>query len=220
MTNTTTTEQGATSFAARIREATATAHRDAETAPFLRGLVEGALPVTAYGRLVVQHRAIYDALEGANEAMRHDPVAGSFVDDAVVRLPALERDLVAVLGEDWRSRAEAELVPATVAYCERLREVGATWPAGWVGHQYVRYLGDLSGGAFIRRAIERAYGLDAATGTAFYDFPQVPDPTAWKDAYRARLDGAAWSVEEQDRVIAEVLASYEWNTALLEQLGG
>src|SRR5690606_25598352 len=155
-------------------------------------------PIEGYGRLVVQHRAIYEALEGANDAMAQDLVAGAFVQSDVVRLPALERDVVSVLGEGWAHRPEAALVPATLEYCERLREVGATWPGGWVGHQYVRYLGDLSGGLFIRTRVEAAYGIDATSGTAFYDFPKVPDPVAWKDAYRRRLDEAAWSAEERE----------------------
>jgi heme oxygenase len=206
------------SFAAAIRSATAGAHRGAEGTSFLDALLGGALPLTAYGRLVVQHHAIYDALEAANRAMTADPVAGAFVDADIVRRPALERDAVAVLGPDWRARPEAELVPATIAYCERLREVGATWPGGWVAHQYVRYLGDLSGGRFIRTRIEAVYGIDETSGTAFYAFPKVPDPTAWKDAYRRRLDLAPWDDAERARIVDEVLAAYAWNTELLHQL--
>ena len=207
------------SFAARIREATTDVHRQAERAPFLGALLGGKLPIEDYGRMVVQHRAIYEALEAGNDALRDDEVVGGFVDDAVVRLPALQRDVDSVLGPAWASTPQAELVPATIEYCTRLREVAATWPAGWVGHQYVRYLGDLSGGLFIRRRIEQVYGIDAASGTAFYDFPKVPDPDAWKQAYRARLDALPWSVAECDAVIEEILAGYRWNTDLLEQLG-
>lgn len=207
-------------FSTAIREATAQAHRDAERAPFVGALLGGELPLEGYGRLVAQHRAIYEALEAANERMAADPVVASFVQADVVRHPALERDVVAVLGDRWATRPEAELVPATVEYCERLREVGTSWPGGWVGHQYVRYLGDLSGGLFIRRRVEAAYSIDAASGTAFYDFPQVPDPAAWKDAYRRRLDEAPWAAEERSRITAEILESYRLNTLVLEQLGG
>lgn len=207
-------------FSTAIRAATADAHRDAERSSFLADLVGGSLPLEGYGRLVAQHRAIYEALEAANEAMAADPVAGTFVQQDVVRLPALERDVVAVLGEGWAARPEAELVPATVEYCDRLREVGASWPGGWVAHQYVRYLGDLSGGLFIRTRVEAVFGIDAGSGTAFYDFPQVPDPAAWKDAYRRRLDEASWSADERERITAEILESYRLNTLVLEQLGG
>ncbi|WP_436794254.1 heme oxygenase (biliverdin-producing) [Actinospongicola halichondriae] len=209
-----------TSFSIQIREATATAHRTAERSAYLAALVGGSLPLRDYGRLIAQHHAVYEALEGGNDAMRADPAAGPFVDDAVVRLPALERDLVAVLGTSWPEAAEVALVPATVEYCDRLREVRSAWPGGWVAHQYVRYLGDLSGGLFIRRAIETNYSIDETSGTAFYDFPKVPDPAAWKDAYRARLDDAPWDAAERARIIDEILAAYDWNTRLLEELGG
>ncbi len=206
-------------FSAQIREATASAHSTAERSSYLAALVGGTLPRRGYGRLIAQHHAVYEALEGGNDAMRDDPVAAAFVDDAVVRLPALERDLVAVLGDSWTDAPEATLVPATVEYRDRLREVRTTWPGGWVGHQYVRYLGDLSGGLFIRRAIESNYGIDRDSGTAFYDFPEVPDPGAWKDAYRARLDAAGWDAAERRRITDEILAAYDWNTRLLEELG-
>lgn len=206
-------------FSARIREATASAHGTAERSSYLAALVGGSLPLRDYGRLIAQHHAVYDALEGGNELLRDDPVAGAFVDESVVRLPALERDLVAVLGDSWAETDEATLVPATVDYCARLREVRTSWPGGWVAHQYVRYLGDLSGGLFIRRAIEGNYGIDESSGTAFYDFPKVPDPAAWKDAYRARLDAAPWDADERVRIIDEILAAYDWNTRLLDELG-
>lgn len=216
----TTSDPTVVPFSAQVRHATTASHEGAESAPFMRRLLEGELPLEGYGRLIAQHRAIYAALEGAHGSVVADETVAGFVQPEVVRLPALERDLVAVLGPGWADRPEAELVPATVEYCDRLDEVGRTWPAGWVGHQYVRYLGDLSGGLFIRRVIERTYGIDASSGTAFYDFPQVPDPAAWKDAYRARLDDAPWTDDERSRIIDEVLASYRWNTALLAQLDG
>ena len=205
-------------FSGAIRSATTAAHRDAERSGYFAALVAGDLALRDYGRLVVQHRAVYDALESANGAMLADPVAGAFIDPAVVRLPALERDLVAVLGADWEASPEATLMDATVEYCDRLRSVAAEWPGGWVAHQYVRYLGDLSGGLYLRRAIEGAYGIDADTGTAFYDFPKVPDPVAWKNSYRARLDDAPWGADEQGRIIDEILVAYALNTRLLEEL--
>ena len=34
----------------------------------------------------------------------------------------------------------------------------------------MRYLGDLSGGQFIRRRIAKAYGLEDSSGLSFYEF--------------------------------------------------
>ena len=82
----------------------------------------------------------------------------------------------------------------------------------------MRYLGDLSGGQMLRGTIEQVYGIDASSGTAFYDFSRIPDLTAFKEAYRARLDAAPWDDEERARIIDEVLAGYRWNTEVLVEL--
>lgn len=205
-------------FSEVLRLATAGAHRAAERNGFFGALLVGELPIEAYGRLIVQHRAIYEALESFNWPMSMDDVAGEFVQDDVVRLPSLDRDLVAVLGADWKNRDEAEVLPATVRYCARIREVGSEWPAGWVAHQYVRYLGDLSGGFYIGSGIEKAYGIDSTSGTSFYDFPKVDDPDAWKEAYRVRLDEAPWDLDERQRVTDEVLEAYHLNSAVFADL--
>ncbi len=114
-----------------------------------------------------------------------------FVDEALVRVPALEQDLAALLGPGWSTVVNPS--PSTQRYCERMREVCFNWPGGFVAHHYTRYLGDLSGGQFLARAIERHLGLDTRTGTAFYDFSAVGDLHAFKAAYRERLDAAPWS---------------------------
>ena len=94
-----------------------------------------------------------------------------------------------------------------------------SWPGGFVAHHYTRYLGDLSGGQFLARAIERQLGLDPRTGTAFYDFSAVGDLTAFKDAYRLRLDAAPWSAEEKTRIVNETALAYDLNTEVLVELG-
>jgi heme oxygenase (biliverdin-producing, ferredoxin) len=100
-----------------------------------------------------------------------------------------------------------------------MREVCFSWPGGFVAHHYTRYLGDLSGGQFLARAIKRRLGLDASTGTAFYDCSSVGDLTAFKDAYRVRLNCAPWSAEEQARIVAETALAYDLNTEVLLELG-
>lgn len=207
-------------FSAAIRDATSAAHGDAEGSTFLADLTGGHRPLVDLARLAAQHLAIYRALEGANAAMATDPVAGRFVFAELDRVPALERDLASLLGPDWASRPESLPTAATAAYAARITETAETWPAGWVAHHYTRYLGDLSGGLFIRRALEDRFAIDATSGTAFYDFPGIADPVAWKDDYRSRLDEAPWDDDERARIIDEVLDAYRWNTRVLVDLDG
>jgi heme oxygenase len=180
------------------------------------GLLAGRVDRRGYAEMVAQHWYVYATLEAAGEVMRRDPVAGGFVTDALLRVPALERDLAALLGSGWRTQIEPS--PVTRRYVDRIREVCFTWPFAFVAHHYTRYLGDLSGGQIMTRAIGRNLGLDSAAGTAFYDFADLGDVDTFKEAYRARLDAAPWSTQEQAWFIAETTYAYHLNTEVLVEL--
>lgn len=203
-------------FSARLRELSWADHGRAETAAVLRDLFSGDLELERYARLVGQLFLVYDALEEVGDGLRDDPVAGGFVTDALARRGRIAADL-AVLEGAVRIEPPVPL-PATAAYCDRIRAV-ADWPGGFVAHHYTRYMGDLSGGQAMRAAAARAYGLTGAAGLAFYDFPEIPDHATFKDEYRRRLDDAPWDEAEQERIGAEVLAAYAHNVAVLAELG-
>lgn len=177
-------------------------------------LTAGELPLEGYAALAVQQHAVYAVLEQAADVMSADPVAGLFVADELTRLGALEADLEFILGPSWR---DVCVTPATEDYCDRLRDVCFTWPAGFVAHHYTRYLGDLSGGQVIGAAVARAYGL-GEDGVRFYRFVRIRTPKAFKDRYRGLLDAAPWDARERERVIDEVLVAYALNTRLLASL--
>lgn len=63
---------------------------------------------------------------------------------------------------------------AFAAYTSRIQKLADSNPAALLSHAYVRYLGDLSGGQFIKRRISKAYGLeDNGSGVAFYEFGKL-----------------------------------------------
>ncbi|MDL9977814.1 heme oxygenase (biliverdin-producing) [Microbacterium sp. ASV49] len=202
-------------FSTALRERSSGAHSGSEHAGFMADLIQGRGTRDDYIDLTAQHWFIYDALEEAADRMRHDPVASVFITDALTRLPAIEADLEFLLGPDWRDRIEP--LPATEEYIARIRTVGATWPGGFVAHHYTRYLGDLSGGQFIGRLMQRQFGFET-NGISFYLFGDIADPKAFKEVYREQLDAAPWNAAEQERVIDEVLRAYEYNTAVFADL--
>ncbi|BCJ71267.1 hypothetical protein CS0771_08110 [Catellatospora sp. IY07-71] len=205
-------------FSARLRAATWTDHSSAEQTTFLDDLTRGRLTVAAHAALTAQHYLIYEVLEEAAAHWSGDPVAGGFHTEALTRLPALAADLAFLLGPAWRDSLTP--TPATAEYAARLREIAFTWPAGYVAHHYNRYLGDLSGGQYVARALARAYGLTlGGDGLRFYAFDGVADLDGFKNAYRARLDAAPWDAAEQVRVIDEVKLAYRLNTDVLADLG-
>ena len=203
------------SFSAALRERSSGSHSRSEGAGFMSDLLKGEGSREDYIALVAQHYFIYEALEGATERMRHDPVAACFISDRLTRLPALEADLSFLLGTNWRDRIG--MLPATARYVERIKQVGASWVGGYVAHHYTRYLGDLSGGLHIGRVLRRQFGFDT-NGIGFYIFGDIADPTEFKNVYREQLDAAPWDDAEKDRVIAEVLTAYRFNTEVFEDL--
>ncbi|MFG6403120.1 MULTISPECIES: heme oxygenase (biliverdin-producing) [unclassified Microbacterium] len=202
-------------FSTALRERSSAAHSSSEGAGFMSDLMTGDGTREDYIALVAQHWFIYAALEAATDRMRNDPVAAVFITDRLTRIPALEADLEFLIGPDWRERITP--LPTTRRYVERIEQVGSVWAGGFVAHHYTRYLGDLSGGLFIGRLMKRRFGFDT-NGIGFYLFDAIADPKAFKDVYREQLDSAPWGAAEQERVIAEVLLAYRFNTELFVDL--
>jgi heme oxygenase len=146
--------------------------------------------------------------------MSADADAGAFLSPHLARVPSLERDLEFLLGPGWREQIAP--IPATAAYTERIAAVTGD-SAAFVAHHYVRYLGDLSGGQHIARAIAKALSLEL-DGIRFYHFAGIADPDAFKNHYRAALDSAAWSEPERAELIAEALRAYDLNTRVMLEL--
>ncbi len=202
-------------FSRLVRERSRASHGTSEGTSFMSDLLSGAGSRDDYIALVRQHHEIYAALEAGADRLRDDPTVAPFLSPALTRLPALSADLTFLVGDDWSERVP--LLPVTERYAARIREVAASWPAGYVAHHYTRYLGDLSGGLHIGRVLARRFGFDT-NGIGFYLFDQIADPAAFKDTYRAQLDAVAWDDPERERVVDEVLAAYRFNTAVFVAL--
>ena len=205
------------SFSAELRAATWNHHERAADSTFLDALVAGEVDSLGYADMVAQHYFIYRVLEEAADVMRADRVVSGFVSPSLTRLAALELDLSALLGDDWAQRVRPNV--ATTAYCQRLRETCFTWPGGFVAHHYIRYLGDLSGGQYLRHRVARALQLSDSTGTRFYVFDEIADVDAFKVAYRQRLDAMPWDEEERHAIVDEVMLAYRLNMDVLAELG-
>lgn len=204
-------------FAAQVKVATDPAHRDAEGSEFMSQLLDGRLPAEAYIALLAQSWFIYRDLEAGGRALADNPLAAPFLHDGLLRETALEQDLEFHLGADWQSKITP--LPATERYTARLREIAPGWPAGFVAHHYLRYLGDLSGGQIIRRIMERTYGYET-DGVRFYIFDEIAKPKVFKDQYRAAMDALDLTDEEKQQFIDEVSAAFAFNKDLFKELDG
>ncbi|QVQ54117.1 biliverdin-producing heme oxygenase [Spiractinospora alimapuensis] len=199
-----------------IKAATWSNHQAAEDHGYTQELLNGELPLEDFAALVAQHYFAYVALEETARALRDDPVAGSVLFPELERVPALERDLAFLYGEGWR-QAIAPNLPTTT-YVARIRQM-TEWPAGFVAHHYTRYMGDLSGGQFIRQVAERTYGLTDRRGVEFYVFDTLDSLPKFKNAYRAGLDALPVDDAERERMIGETRLAYQLNVEVFAALG-
>lgn len=205
---------GTVPLSAALRAGTRQEHTEAERSSFVERLVAGELDVAAYTDLAAQQHAVYTALESAGARLRAAGADGGLVFDELERVPAIEADLAALLGDGWRT--QVRVLPATAAYATRLGAVGDDLVL-YAAHAYTRYLGDLSGGQVLQRMIARHYGL--TTGLSFYDFPQIHRLKPFKDVYRERLDALPLTPAQQAGVVAEAQLAFRLNRAMFTDLG-
>lgn len=188
-------------LAARLREATWPAHGEAASETFVKGLLRGERSAGDYARLASQHCVIYGALEAAVTECGRGLVA-QLHDPALERVRAIEADLEALGGPH-------EPTAAALAYAERLAAVSDD-PVRLAAHHYTRYLGDLSGGQHIGRALTRHFG--EAT-TSFYRFA-IDDLDAFKQRYRATITAAALGAEAEAALLEEAAHAYALSHAV------
>ena len=191
-------------LAARLRAATWSAHQQAAGDGFLAGLMRGTRGVDDYARLASQHLVVYRALEAAVAACDGGLVA-RLHDPLLERTAAIEADLEA-LG------SAHDALPGALAYAEHLRGLAGD-PVRLAAHHYTRYLGDLSGGQHIGRALAQRFGAET---TGFYRFEL--DAKACKEAYRAALDEAGLSPAEEAALLEETTHAYARAQALHAEL--
>ena len=186
-------------------------HERAQYSPFELALAGGTISSAAYRDLLAQVRPVYIALEERGEELRDDPIAGQVYLPEVLRLSSIDAD-IEFYWPTWRS--EVRLLPVTTEYVDRVRN--AT-PIQFVAHHYNRYLADLSGGLMIAEALRKAWNLNG-DGLRYYEFPEIPDPNEWKNAYRGTLDSLPLDVEGKLELIGEVMLAYEYNIVMADQL--
>lgn len=204
-------------FSLRLREGTKKAHRDAEHAPFIQDFFKGRVSITAYREYVHQLYFVYQALERAQENVHVRTALGPLHSSALHRCTALAEDLDFLYGHSgWDLLLP---LPATKVYVEHIHALETQWPLGLVAHHYTRYLGDLSGGQVLKRIAAKAFGLEDGKGLAFYDFPDLPDHTAFKHAYRLHLDALPLAEAEMQELVNEANHAFYLNQSLFEELG-
>ncbi len=197
-------------LAMRLRTATAALHVQAERSGIILEIMRGKASRDAYALYLRNLLPAYAALEAG--LRRHRATAGirRILFAELDRAPAIAGDLDLLAGAGWDTRLP--VLPEAAHYAARV--VSDEGP-GLIGHAYARYLGDLSGAQFLRRALVRTLGLGPAA-QGFFDFPAIADAEAFKVDYRAALDAAGEEVADPEVVVAAACSAFSCNIAVSE----
>lgn len=187
-----------------LHDSTMVAHGRAETASFITRLMSGNGTANGLVALLRQSLPVYEALEEACREGGADPRLSAILDPRLDRADALRADLATHAAQG----RVCDVVVATVeAYVAELHASEAD-PAALIGHHYVRYLGDLSGGQIIKTMVRRHYGIEE--GLSFYEFA-IDKPKVYKDDYRAALDSLPLTAADRESALAAASRAFELN---------
>ena len=204
-------------LAARLRSETSALHRQVESTLFMQHLLRDRLDRRGYCLHLRNLEPVYSELEkGLERHAGNEDVAPVYFPNMFRTLP-LQQDLQALHGVTWPQ--DFEVLPSTLTYAARLRELSASAPVLLSAHAYVRYLGDLSGGQMLRNIVVRSLQLPPqGGGTAFYEFGEPPEVARLAQTLRAGLDQVTRDKAASDAVVAEALWAFEMHEKLFDEL--
>jgi heme oxygenase len=202
------------SLSSVLRGRTHALHSRAEKSGIVADILLRRATRRGYAFLLRNLAPAYRQLEIGLDRHRRTPGVGAFARRELYRSAALESDLVALLGPGWPD-ASLPTSSASEHYARRIEEAADGSGAALIGHAYVRYLGDLSGGQTMKRLLAETLDLPHQA-LSFYEFPDVADMEAYRRSFRDALDGAPLTASDRAAVIATAIEAFSINIDLSE----
>jgi heme oxygenase (biliverdin-producing, ferredoxin) len=199
-----------------LRAQTRRLHAEVERSDFMTALMRGRADRVGYCALLRSLQVIYATLEPALARHRAHPAIAAILLPQLARSDLIAADLQALHGPDWQRELIAR--PAALEYAERLSLLDASRPTELVAHAYVRYLGDLSGGQLLRRAVSAALRLQGGEGVRFYTFAPGVSAKSLATRFREGLDAISLGRTELAAIVAEAQLGFALHRRLFQQL--
>jgi len=203
-------------LAMRLRRETEALHREAERSGYINIILRKHAAKEGYALFLRSLEPAYGALEAALERDADHAILSLFDWPPLFRRKAIDDDLSAISGQHWQDFLP--VLKEAKAYAERIEQVGTKAPHRLLGHAYVRYIGDLSGGQIVKALLAKNPGLDAEM-LGFYDFPGITDAEGYKERFRGALDQAGDMAGDQDEIVDEALIAFQHNIDLSIAVG-
>ena len=183
---------------ARLKEATAAQHAEAESKPLEAALVSGAIGLEQYKKYLSQRWLIHRELEAATDrALRKDPRLVSLSLPHLYQTKNLEADL-SQLDVDLKSIQPMKGAAKLVAGIKN-----APTPAALMGIYYV-FEGSKNGARYIAKALAKQAGI---TALQYLDPHGEAQRGLWMK-FKSDMDAIAWTPAEQDSMVQAAQSTF------------
>lgn len=201
-------------LSALLRQTTQSAHTQTEGESFIKKLFTGTCTEHEYYHYLWALHGIYTVLEESMIQNKDHQFIKPIYIEKLFRRVSLENDLKQF--QIFKTQIPENLIEAVEAYKAHLYTISENNPYLLVAHAYVRYLGDLSGGQMLAKALSRQFTNPNAL--TFYSFPEV-NIAEMKTIYRDGLDQIGLQSEEISRKICdEATQAFQWNGFIFKAL--
>lgn len=194
----------------KIRKNTATLHSAAEHSGFIKRIVDGNASKESYAEYLFNLSAMYKVIEDTIENNSTNEVVKDFVTKELYKYELIQKDLEYLVGDKLDSM---ELLPSTVAFIERIREIDKGNPELIVAYAYTRFIADLFGGRTFVALLSVNYKVEPE-GLNYYKCDDIKDIRAYVMNYASKINNMNLSKELEDKLINEVSNAYIYNLAI------
>ena len=198
----------------RIRKNTGALHSAAEHSGILKRIVDGKASVDSYAEYLFNLSAMYKVIEETIENNKDNEIIKEFVTPELYRYELIEKDLEYFLKEDSN---KYELLASTVAFVEKVKEIGNTTPELIVAYAYTRFIADLFGGRTFVSLLNVNYKVPSE-GLNYYNCDGIKNIRAYVMDYAMKINNINLPSDLEDKLIVEVSNAYIYNLAISQEL--
>lgn len=198
----------------QLKSETRQAHTAAERTGIVRDLIRGQADKHSYLLYLRNLGEVYLELEHALGALVDGHPLSFFASSELYRYNAIQEDVASLAS----ASLQLPVLPATLKYCQHIKDAAGNSQHKLLAHAYVRYVGDLSGGQIMSKVMTKTGFVDGeeCSSTRFYEFPDICDTDAYKKKLRAAIDTFGHAQPEVESIVDEANLAFGLNMSLSE----
>lgn len=183
-------------------------HIEAERTGIVSDILKSTVSRQAYLCFLHNLLPVYAALESDPTALSGFPALESVFGPPLFRAESIQADVFQISGgKDWQYPV---VFDETRAYCAAIMAASKAKSTAFIGHIYVRYLGDLNGGVVLKKLVGTRLAL-SESALCFYEFPEIEDLVSFRHRFREAINTVSLSQQDIECAVQGAWDAFSWN---------